>query len=348
MRGASDPVTRVDALQRIASAPWRHDFFQAMRWLETQFADQPRWGSARRPADEPIRLGQVADLSFAPSALHAVEPGTATSRPRIDVRFFGLFGPNGPLPYHLTEYARQRLMHHGDASFARFADMFHHRLLLLFYRAWAQAQPTVGLDRPQDDRFAAYVGSLVGIGAPELQGRDAAPDHLKLHFAGLLSSQVRNADGLSALLSGYLRRPARVEQFAGAWLELPRSERTRIGGARSRRTNASAALGGGAVLGQMVWDRQHNFRVHVGPLDYDEFETLLPQGKALPAVIALVEQYIGVELSWDLKLVLRPEQVKPCRLGRHGRLGWTTWLGTKNRQRSAELLLLPSAARAAA
>ena len=135
-----------------------------------------------------------------------------------------------------------------------------------------------------------------------------------------------------------------MEQFVGAWLELPRSERTRIGGAKTRRTSASTALGGGAVLGQMVWDRQHNFRIHIGPLDYDAFESLLPQGEALAAVMALVEQYIGVELAWDLKLSLKADQVKPCQLGQHGRLGWTSWLGKKDRRRSAELVLAPRAA----
>lgn len=344
MRGASDsltPTPTFPALQRIAAEPWRYDFFQAMRLIENQFPDKPRFGTARRPADEPIRLGQTADLSFAQSPLHAVVPATANSKPRIEVRFFGLFGPNGPLPHHLTEYARQRQIHHGDGTFARFADMFHHRLLLLFYRAWAQAQPTVGLDRPGDDRFGAYVGSLIGIGEPTQVGRDAAPDHAKLHFSGIFANQVRNADGLASVLSGYLRRPARVEQFVGTWLELPKSERSRIAGSAARRKNPSAALGGGAVLGQMVWDRQHNFRVHVGPLDLEVFESLLPQGKALPAVKALVEQYIGLELAWDLKLRLKPDQVKPCRLGQHGRLGWTSWLGMKDRQRSVELVLAP-------
>jgi type VI secretion system protein ImpH len=343
MRDTPDSLAPQEPLTRIAAEPWRYDFFHALRWIESRHLDKPRFGTARKPVDEPVRLGQTADLSFAPSALHAVAPATAQSKPRIEVRFFGLFGPNGPLPYHLTEYARERLMHHGDATLVRFADLFHHRLLLLFYRAWAQAQPTVGLDRPGDDRFAAYVGSLIGLGTPELLGRDAAPDHAKLYFSGIYSSQVRNADGLAAVLSGYLRRPAKVEQFVGSWLELPPSERTRLTGSSARRRRPGVNLGGGAVLGKMVWDRQHNFRVHIGPLDHEVFVSLLPQGTALPAVVALVEQYIGLELAWDLKLSLNPDQVKPCRLGPHSRLGWTSWLGMKHRVHAAELTLLPSA-----
>ena len=343
MRSTSNHVTRVDPLEHIAAQPWSFDFFHALRWIECYFSERPRLGTARKPADEPIRLGQTADLSFAPSSLHSLVPATAKSKPRLDVRFFGLFGPNGPLPYHLTEHARNRQMHHGDASFARFADMFHHRLLLLFYRAWAQAQPTVGLDRPGDDRFAAYVGSLIGIGSSELTQRDAVSDHVKLHFSGIFSSQVRNAEGLESVLTGYLRRPVKVVQFVGSWLELTKSERTRIGGANTRRNASGASLGGGAVLGERVWDRQHKFGIHIGPLDHDFFESLLPGGSALPAVIALVKQHTGVELSWNLKLDLKADQVKPCRPGQHGRLGLTTWLGMKDRVRLGELRLEPEA-----
>ena len=341
MRVAPHSVTRKDPLVAIGLEPWRYDFFHAMRWIDAYHAEKPALGTARRPVDEPVRLGQVADLSFAPSTLHAVVPANSTSKPRIEVRFFGLFGPNGPLPYHLTEHARHRSLHQGDATFARFADMFHHRLLLLFYRAWAQAQPTVGLDRKGEDRFGTYVGSLIGLGIPQVLNRSASHDHAQIHFAGLFSRQVRNADGLSSILTGYLRRPVRVEQFVGAWLGLNTAERTRIGQIGTRKRSHTAGLGGGAVLGRRVWDRQHNIRLHIGPLDSEAFESLLPAGAALPAVASLVEQYIGLEFGWDADLSLKADQVKPCQPGRHGRLGWTTWLGMKNRQKPAHLHLLP-------
>lgn len=348
MRDTPDSLTRIDPLERIGGEPWRHDFFHAMRWIEAYHSKLPRLGTARRPVDEPMRLGQAADLSFAPSTLHSVAPATSKSKARIDVRFFGLFGPNGPLPLHLTEYARHRAMHQADASFARFADMFHHRLLLLFYRAWAQAQPTVGLDRPEGDRFASYIGSLIGLGINEVQKRDAAHDHAKLHFAGILSRQVRNADGLASILAGFLRRPVKIEQFSGNWLKLPLSERTRIGRTASRRKSPTATLGGGAVLGGLVWDRQHNFRVHIGPLDRDVFESLLPGGEALPAVVALVENYVGMQFGWDLRLSLKPEQVRPSQVGQYGRLGWTSWLGMENRSQMAQLSLVPRGTRLSA
>ena len=335
---------RLDALTQIGLEPWRHDFFLALRWIDATHPDKPRLGTARRPMDEPLRLGQVADMSFAPSALHAVVPATPNSRARLEVRFFGLFGPNGPLPHHLTEYARDRSLHRGDDSFARFADMFHHRLLALFYRAWAQAQPVVGLDRAGEDPFASYVGSLMGLGPSGPAKPGDLHAHARLHFAGLFSRQVRNAAGLETILSAYLCRPVRVEQFVGRWLGLDPSERTRIGRTGVRRKSPTSMLGGGAVLGRTVWDRQHNFRVHIDALDAAAFESLLPGGKTLAAVEALVQQYLGLEFAWDLQLWLKPEQVKPCQPGRFGQLGWTSWLGSRARKQPAPLTLVPRAA----
>jgi len=322
-------MSGANPLAAMVDEPWRHDFYQALRAIEAHHANKPRLGTARKPADEAVRLGQAAEMSFAPASLSAVQIDTPSGVPRIEVRFFGLFGPNGPMPLHLTEYARERQLHHGDATLVRFADMFHHRLLLLFYRTWAQAQPTVSLDRPAEDRFADHIGSLIGLGTPKHRGRDAAPDHAKLFFSGHLARQARNAEGLQAMLSAYLRAPVRVESFVGRWLELPEPERTRLGAPGAAGRTPTAQLGAGAMLGRTVFDRQHHFRLHVGPLRLESFEALLPGGSALPAVQALLAHYVSLELAWDLHLELARADVPACRPGRYGRLGWTTWLGRR-------------------
>ena len=329
-----------DPLPEIAKAPWRWDFFHALRLIDARNVGKPRLGTARRPGDEPLRLSQAADMGFAPSALSAVEMAPRGGVPRLEVRFFGLFGPHGPLPLHLTSYARERQLHKGDETLVRFADMFHHRLLLLFYRAWAQAQPTVSLDRVDEDRFADFVGALIGTGGPEWRGRDAAPPHAKLFFAGQLSRQVRNADGLQALVAGYLRVPVRVESFVGRWMRLLPQERTRIGRRGASRRAATAQLGSSAVLGGSVFDRQHHFRLHLGPLDDATFQSLLPSGTALPALKALVDHYVGGEFGWDLQLDVKAAERPDCQLGRNTRLGWTSWMGTPRKQAAEPFLIL--------
>ena len=336
---------RAEVLRALAEAPHRHDFFHTLRLIETLHPGMPRLGTARRPVDEPVRMGQAADLSFAPSSLSKVDPADRSGKPRIEVRFFGLFGPNGPLPLHMTAYARERRMHKGDETFGRFADWFHHRLLLLFYRAWAQAQPAVSMDRPGEDRFADYVGALLGTGGPEWRERDAAPDHARLAFSGLLARQVRNADGLAQLLSGFLGMKVRIEQFTGRWMPLPEAERSRIGRRGASRRLSTSQLGASAVLGSAVFDRQHHFRIHIGPVSLPAFEALLPVGTALPALQALVQQYVGLEFGWDLRLVLNPSERPACRPGQQGRLGWTTWLGAPRNGAAPALNLVPNLGR---
>jgi type VI secretion system protein ImpH len=309
-------------LESLAGEPFRHDFYQALRRLECVHGDKPRWGCALRPVDEPVRLGQDPDLAFAPSPLASFESGGDGRPPRLQVRLFGLLGPNGPLPIHITEYARERLRHAGDATLSRFLDLFHHRFLALFYRAWAQAQPTVSLDRPDDDRFAAYVGSFIGVAPPTFRGRDTVPDQARLFHAGALVRHVRNVDGLAAIVRQFFKVTVRIEEFVGNWMRLGHSERTHLAG-------EGAGLGCGAVLGARVWDRQHKFRIHLGPLTLEQYESFLPGSRALAQLADWVRFYCSFELEWDARLVLAEREVPPLRLGRGARLGWTTWLGTR-------------------
>lgn len=336
MRAAADAIrqaSRDALLDAIAREPWKHDFYQALRRLECLHPEQPRWGRALKPTDESMRLGQEPAMSFAPASLSALVRPANSVAPRLEVRFFGLFGPNGPLPLHLTEYARGRLMNAGDPTFARFADVFHHRLLTLFYRAWAQAQPTVSLDRPEEDRFSYHLGALFGLGMPSLRERDALPDFTKLHHAGLLSRQVRNAEGLAQFVSGAFRVPAQVEQFVGHWMPTDMRDRTKLG-------SSTARLGRNALAGKRVWDRQHKFRLHIGPLSLEQYLALLPGTQGIRKLSACVRNYVGDELAWDARLTLRKADIPQLKLGKQARLGLTSWLGRHAHAHDACNLLL--------
>src|SRR5262245_7753380 len=154
-----DPLIELSAL---VEQPLRFDFFEAMRRVECAWSALPRLGTAARPADEPVRLGQIPSLEFPPTAVARVE-SLPNARLKVLTYFLGLFGPHGPLPLHLTEYAHDRVTNGRDRTFIAFADVFHHRMLELFYRAWANVRPTVHFDRFEQDQFALYIGSLIGI-----------------------------------------------------------------------------------------------------------------------------------------------------------------------------------------
>jgi type VI secretion system protein ImpH len=315
----------------LSAAPYQYDFYQTLRRIECLYAHRPRWAEAKLPVDEPIRLGQAPELSFAPAPLASFEPGGA--RPLLQVRLFGLLGPNGPLPIHLTEYARERLRHANDPTFSRFLDLFHHRFLAMFYRAWAQAQPHVNHDRPADDHFAGYIAALLGLMGHSFRQRDSLSDVAKLFHAGALIRQVRNAEGLAVILRDFFDVPVHVEEFVGHWMRLGPEEQTAV-------AREGARLGAGAVLGRRVWDRQHKIRVQVGPLTLAEYESFLPGGARLQQLVDWVRLYLSFELDWDVRLILAMDEVPPVRLRRMGRLGWTSWLGTRSAPTDAGELYL--------
>ena len=325
-----DPQARgpsgAEVIARITKRPAAYDLFQAMRRVEAANRDRPRLGDALRPGDEPLRFAQEPSLIFAPAAIAEVEQ-TPSGHSRLVQRVFGFFGPNGALPIHLTEYARERQFYNGDLTFTRFVNMLAHRFGLLFYRAWARAQPTVSLDRPEDAPIVRHVGALFGMAEPTARGRDALGDFPKLFFAGRLARSVRDADGLQAWISLQFGVPVEVEQFCGHWMTLDNDERTRL------RRDGQAGVGRGAVLGRAVWDVQHKFRIVIGPVPWARFNALLPGGEALDRLQALVRQYVGFEFNWDLRLILRREDVPQWQLGSTlghgravGRLGRTAWM----------------------
>lgn len=318
------------------------DFFSLMRRVEAENRELPRLGEARRPKDEPIRLAQEAALDFATSSVSRIEQ-SPSGRPRVFVRFLGMFGPQGPLPIHLTEFARERERSHGDPTFARFVDLFHHRLLLMFYRAWRQAQPAASFDHPQRDRFAAYVDSLFGHGVPDAAERDAEIADARRFFSGRLAPASRPPEGLAAIVADDFGVPARVAAYRPRWIDLPRCEHGCLGA-----TGPAARLGIGAVLGARVRDIQHQADLVVGPLDLDTYRGFLPGGRWLPRLRLWALEYAHEFINLHLVPELRADQVPRAQLGRQGRLGLDTWLGARQSVQAASDLSLPISATPAA
>jgi type VI secretion system protein ImpH len=300
------------------------NLFAVMRLLDAVSEDVPRLGTARRIREERIRFGQEVTLAFAPGELARYEPGVENTVPRLMQHSFGLFGPNGPLPTHLTEYAFGRLHHNRDETFARFADIFHHRLLTLMYRAWALAQPVVGLDRPGETHFTDQLASLMGLGLSKLRSRDGVPDNFKFAHAGLFARQTRHPEGMAALLENYFRVPIRILTWVGYWLRVPSDQQTSLS-----ESGGFARLGVETSLGESVWDAQTGFRIIVGPLPHKRYLDFLPNGLSLPRLMDLVRLYVGDEYRFDVQLVLQEKEVPFSWLGNDVLLGWTSWLGVR-------------------
>jgi type VI secretion system protein ImpH len=334
MAGTAGPAAHALALTLQEQGP-TYDFFAAVRRIECANPAAPKIGTSLKPADDPVRFCEEPHLAFPTSTLAKVTPDALANVPRVYVNFMGLFGPNGPLPLHVTEYARERMLHHNDHTLARFLDVFHHRLVSLFYRAWAVNQQAVSYEHAGHDRIADYVASLFGDGMDSFLGRDSVPDSSKLHYAGRLAGTARNAEGLEAVLEDFFGIRTRVETFVGEWIELPADSRCKLGA-----SPMTGTLGSTAIVGARIWECQYKFRVIMGPMGYDDYQRMLPGGASLRRLIDWVKNYAGEEHAWDVQLILRKEEVPAAALGKSGRLGWSTWTKAKPLPRDAHNLIL--------
>ena len=348
---SSSVTPRSSRLERLfsglAADATRFDFYYALRHVDANMPSDAPLGRSPRPRNEPLRLTQHPSLMFAPSTLYQYREGVAANGlGRLSVHHFGLFGPNGPLPQHLTEYVQERILHYKDESMARFCDIFQHRMILLSYRAWADCQAAASLDRPGRDHFSRYASSLIALGQPSLRNRDSIPDHLKLHHAGHLVRLTRNPEGLTRGLGALLRVPVAMQEYCIQWLRLAEEDRARlssvaiageVGQHRIELGTASSRLGQGAIAGAKVPDVQHKFRLRIGAMSLTEFERYLPGGVRFTQVRDWVRNYIGIELAWDAQIVLKREEVPAVRLGSFGQLGWTSWLGMPAARRNRDV-----------
>jgi type VI secretion system protein ImpH len=301
----------------LAQSPEEHHVFQALRLIEAAHPDRPRLGESRRPREDPVRLGQEAELAFPTSSIASYTPGSGKRPARLVNRFFGLFGPHGPLPLHLTEYARDRYRNHRDRTFVAFVDMLTHRMMSLFYRAWAVGQPAPSFDR-DDDPMARKVAAISGYHADSLLGRDALPDLARLYYSGFYAQSSRSPEGLVAIVQSFFDVPVEIEEFIGSWLVLEPDDRWQLG--------KGGGLGQSSNLGEKVWTRADKFRLRIGPVGREQYERLLPGGESLDRLRAAVRNYMGDALDWDVNLILKGDEVPRAALDGTTRLGMTSWL----------------------
>jgi type VI secretion system protein ImpH len=207
----------------------------------------------------------------------------------------------------------------------------------LFYRAWACNRQTISHDRPYDDRFSAYIGSLIGIGTDSLRNRDAVPDMAKLYYSSQLVCQTRHAEGLRGILEDYFGVKTVIEEFVGQWVDLPEAYRCRLG-----QSAENATVGVNAVVGSRIWDCQQKFRIVMGPMALSDYERMLPGSGSFERFKAWVRNYAGDGLSWELRLILKAAEIPELRLGEAGRLGCTTWLKSRPFEKDVEDLVLES------
>ena len=309
-----------------ADAP-SFQFFQAVTLLQRLRSEMRRVGEFSSPANEALRFRVNPRLAFPASEIQKLDVAGAGPS-EMTVNFMGLTGPSGALPYVYSEKILEQIRAK-DTSLASFFDIFNHRAISLFYRAWQKSHFPVDYGAGNRDRFTQYLLDLLGLGTAGLRDRQEIEDEALLHYVSLIGMQSRSAVALEQVLADYFDVPVEIQQFTGAWYGLDAETQC----AMTDEESASRQLGGGAVVGDFVWDRQARVRIRLGPLTIEKYNDFLPGGEAHKALRAILRFFTNQTLDFEVQLVLERSQAPVVELGSDSkypaRLGWVSWAKTR-------------------
>ena len=311
--------------QELFDESYRFEFFQAVRLLERMYPDRNPVGRDPDASREVVRFRTQQTLSFPASPIHDLtQDAEGDKPPEMTVAFMGLTGPLGLLPHQYTELVMERARYR-DTALWSFLDIFNHRMISLFYRVWEKYHFPIAYERGEEDRFTSYLFDTIGMGTKGLRGRLSFRDQALLPYGGLIAQRPHSAVAMSGVMTDYFGAPAKIVQFPGAWLKLDDNE-TRLGSVNSE-------LGNSTIAGTRVWSDQSKFRIRVGPMSLKKFKAFVPVGSAYKPLLELGRLFAGMEFDFDVQLVLESQEVPFTELigsdGEGPRLGWTSWLKTR-------------------
>jgi type VI secretion system protein ImpH len=312
-------------------------FIQFLRCL--QIESGRRIGNESLVENQSVRLVPDLELSFPAVELSSwTESTEKESRPRLAVSFFGLFGASGALPNHYTQRMIERAREK-DYSLAEFLNIFNHRLLSLFYRAWEKHSFPVSFETSrfsnQESLSHQSLWALIQLRLPGSRNRLSVSDDSFLYYSGLFSQTRPTLESLRACVQDYLNLSCEIEPLVGQWLELDRRDQTAIGSVALGETTGNR-LGQDTIAGSRFWDVEQRFRVRIGPTTWAAMESLLPTSKLLRKTNDLIRRLVGPEWDFDVQVLILADEVKGVRLGGNCQLGWNSWLGQWNRPEPAD------------
>jgi type VI secretion system protein ImpH len=325
--------------QQLADEPYLFDFFQAVRLLEKIYPERKPVGCEALPHEETVRFRSRLGLYFPASEIHALQQTfdehIEKEKLEMFINFMGMVGLNGAMPVHYTELLMERNRYR-DRAMWNFLDIFTHRAVSMFFRAWEKYRFPIQYERGQDN-FTAYLFDFVGLGTNGLRGRMDLEDESLLPYSGLIAQRPHSATALGNILSDYFGVKAKIIQFFGQWLDLDKASITKLGFANS-------GLGRTAIIGTRIWEQQSKFRVVFGALTFTQFQGFLPNGTAHKPMKSIIRFLNGTEFDFDVRLILKakevPGTVLTTRAKRRPMLGWTSFLKTKPFQQDDDQVIL--------
>ncbi|MGE3673129.1 MAG: type VI secretion system baseplate subunit TssG [Polyangiaceae bacterium] len=314
-------------IKQLAEEGHRFAFFQAVQLLHRMSPNLKAVGEVGPPESEVVRFHVNPALVFPAGDIERITAppeGAQNRRFELTANFLGLIGASSPLAFRFTEEVIDAEINDDNFSLTAFYDIFHHRLLSLYYRAWKKYRLSVGFRTDGADPFTRRALAFVGVD-PGAATNEGLPSRLLLTLAPVLAMKTRSQRTLEVALRRLLPGvTVAVDPFVERLIRIPQPQRVKLG-------VMNTTLDSDFTIGERVVDRAGRFRVKVGPVDYDDFEALMPGGDSYPLLRQVVHQFTRGVLEPELEVSLAVDQSPRFQLGnrRGALLGTTTQLVTK-------------------
>jgi type VI secretion system protein ImpH len=299
--------------QRLLDQACSFSFFKAVHLLES-FAGGRAPGQSLSPGKDPVRFRVLPGFSFPASDIAAIRNGDSAPKPEMTVNFMGLIGPKGVLPDWYNEHALQ-MNYKKDNAFNEFLDMFHHRLISLFYLAWKKYRLAENFQPDGSDPISSSLADLAGVDPAE-QDRDPLYYHSArqrlIYFSGMVSRTVPTASVIETVITNAVGAPVQVEQFVMRMIAVHEENRSCLG--RNNGTLSKDAMCGGRIR-----DINNYFIVKLGPLTWKKYLAFQPRSRNLDMVHLLIARIAGIEYEFEVQLILKGTEIPGlCLGGRNG------------------------------
>lgn len=319
----ADRQATADLVDLLLADAKNYDFFRLLEQLHGLHDDDLEDRDSHDPERQRVRMSSYAGLGFPASDVALAErmPAKANSDYHVQATFFGMHGPDSPLPgYYLDGLAYE----YGQGIGIRpaFLDFFNHRLLTLLHQAWRKYRYYVRFRHDARDRFSRYVFSMVGLGDVELRGVTPIAWSRLLSFAGVIASRSRSPQVVAGIVAHcFDLKQVSVREFEPRYMHVADSQRLSLG-------RRNGVLGDSFVVGGRVRTRNSKFSIVISDLDQSRFREFLPSGENYERLRKLIDFLLRDPAAYDLELGLRHDQVPPFNLGRDSgaHLGWTSFV----------------------
>ncbi len=278
----------------------RAPFVELVSLLERALDAEALVGADGPPEREALVFRNDPSLGFPTSDVREArlrQRGDGTPFVELTTLFLGLTGQTSPLPgYFLEEMLDEDPF---ESPRRDFLDLFHHRLLGVFYRGATRLQHYRHFRRGANDRGSQRALCLTGSDAFSGHEESGLTPEQRLSLTPLLRLQAgsRHAveQGLRALFGEDLGQASiRVVAFTGGSVELAAHQRARLG--------VNARLGQNGTLGRFIPHRASAVRIEIGPLDDATFARFAPDGDRHGALCEAVQLLLHHPVDFELSL----------------------------------------------